>query len=295
MDITTQQLRCFVAVADHLHFGRAAQSLHLSPSTVSENIAVLEKRTRRPLLQRTPRNVTLTHAGADLLPLAKQALAAMDEVIGWSRGGSERIVVRVGLMVSSARFRQTMAVATAAMPDVTWEIKHLGLDGAHDALTDDDVDCAFVTEAGQAPKDLRAQPLWDEGCVVVVREDHRLATQTFLTRADLSGETLIAVRDSETSSRWLRSLVGDTDDITLRPIAHSFEEILELCGVGAGINIAGESATESYARPGIRFIPFPDAPRLTTYLCLPRRRPDPTLTEFVAVVERTVRTHRSFG
>ncbi|MGV9709505.1 LysR family transcriptional regulator [Gordonia sp. NPDC003424] len=295
MDITTQQLRCFVAVAEHLHFGRAAESLHLSPSTVSENVSVLEKRTRRPLLQRTPRRVTLTAAGAELLPLARQALASMDEVVEWSEGGRRRTSVRVGLMVSSARFRATMAAATAAMPEVTWEIKHLGLDGAHRALADDEVDCAFVTEAGAAPKGVRAQPLWDEGCVVVMRDDHRLAAQTSVTREDLSGETLIAVRDSDTSSRWLQTLVGDTADLTLRPIAHSFEEILELCGVGAGVNLAGESAAESYARPGIRFIPFATAPRLTTYLCLPRRRPDPTLAEFADVVARTVRDARSFG
>ncbi|MFW0794408.1 LysR family transcriptional regulator [Gordonia sp. CPCC 205515] len=294
MDITTQQLRCFVAVAEHLHFGRAAQSLHLSPSTVSENIAVLEKRIRRPLLQRTPRHVTLTAAGTELLPLARQALAAMDEVVEWSGGGRRRTAVRVGLMVSSARFRATMSAATAAMPEVTWEIKHLGLDGAYRALADDEVDCVFVTEAGEAPKDVRAQPLWNEGCVVVVRDDHRLANRPAITRADLSGETLIAVRDSETSSRWLHTLIGDTDDVVLRPIAHSFEEVLELCSVGAGINIAGESAAESYARPGIHFIPFPTAPRLTTYLCLPQR-PNPTLVDFIDVVEHSVRDQRTFG
>lgn len=283
MDITPAQLRCFAAVAEHLHFGRAAEALHLSPSTVSENVATLERRAGRALLRRG-RTVTLTPAGEQLRPIAQRALAALDDVNTWVSGTHTGETIRVGLMVSSRRFRTVLADATTAMPDVAWEVKHLGFDGSHRALADGDVDCAFITEVGESPADLHAVPLWSEGCVVVVRDDHTLARKHSLTRADLNGETLIAGRTPESSGRWLSTLLGDTAGLHVRPIAHNFDEILELCGVGAGLNIAGESAAEAYARPGLRFVPIDDLPRLTTYLCLPTSETPAAVARFVQVI-----------
>ncbi|MEE3852027.1 LysR family transcriptional regulator [Gordonia sp. LSe1-13] len=289
MDITPQQLRCFVAVAENLHFGRAADSLHLSPSTVSENVAALERRTGHDLLRRS-RSVSLTAAGEDLLPLAREALSALDAVGAWGTAARSRATIRVGLMVSSRRFRTVMAHATAAMPDVTWEIKHLGFEGSHRALAHNEVDCAFLTEAGDGPTHLDAARLWDEGSVVVLRDDHPLAQRGAIRRDDLAGQTVIMGPTTGASAVWTQALLGDTADLHIRPIAQNFDEILELCGMGAGINIAGESAAEAYARPGLRFVPTTGLPRLTTYLC---RRPDPPgpeLDRFVQVVSTAAQT-----
>lgn len=289
MDITTQQLRCFVAVAENLHFGRAAAALHLSPSTLSENVAALEKRVGRPLLRRSPR-VALTAAGEELLPLAGRALSAMDDVHEWSTDARKQDTIRVGLMVSSRRFRTVMAGATDVMSQVSWEIKHLGFDGSYRALADDVVDCAFVTEAGPVPADVRAMPLWKEGCVVVMRDDHPLARRAGVRRADLSGETVIGGRTSDSSSRWLTTLLGDLGDVRVQSIAADFDEILELCGVGAGINIAGESAAGAYARPGLSFIPLLDLPDLVTHLCLSPNTSSAHVLEFARIVTDLARS-----
>ncbi|MGV8872575.1 MAG: LysR family transcriptional regulator [Rhodococcus sp. (in: high G+C Gram-positive bacteria)] len=286
MDITIQQLRCFVAAAEQLHFGRAAQQVHVSPSTFSENVATIERRIGRALFVRDARKVRLTGAGTDLLPLARHAVAGMNDVVRWAEQRSATPKsVRVGLMVSSARFRAVMAAAIPALPQFDWEIRHLGFTGAYRALDDGEVDCAFITEARGVPARYSASPQWAENAVVVMPVGHRLAERDTLTAADLSGESLIAVRDSEVSDRWLPAFLGPTPDVETLPIAHTFEEVVELCIAGLGINIAGESARFSFANDALVFKPLSGVPELTTYLCRSPRTSVEHLAPFVDVLD----------
>lgn len=286
MDITTQQLRCFVAAAEQLHFGRAAQQVHLSPSTFSENVATIERRIGRALLVRDARTVRLTAAGVDLLPLARHALAGMDDVVRWAEQGSVLPKsVRIGMMVSSARFRAVMAAAIPALPQFDWEIRHLGFNSAYRALDDGEVDCAFVTEATDVPARYAPEPQWTENAVVVMPVGHRLAERDILTVADLSGESVISVRHSEVSDRWLPALLGPAPDVETLPVAHTFEEVVELCIAGLGINIAGESARFAFANNALVYVPLSGVPELTTYLCRSPRTSTSHLAPFVDVLD----------
>jgi DNA-binding transcriptional LysR family regulator len=75
-----QQLRCFVAVAEELHFGRAARRLEMLPSALGRHIRLLEEDLSARLLARTTRNVALTEDGAALLEEARLLLAKTDEL-----------------------------------------------------------------------------------------------------------------------------------------------------------------------------------------------------------------------
>lgn len=169
-----------------------------------------------------------------------------------------------------------MSVAAQQMPQVQWEIRQLGFLGCYEALTRNEVDCAFVAEIGAAPAEgVEALPLWEEGCVAVLSERHRLAGRESVALAELADETFVAVQDETTSSRWLSAVVAPEGAVPkVLSVARGFEEVLELVGAGLRINIAGTSAPETYAREGLRFVPVIDAPTVTTYLCLrPGRRP----------------------
>lgn len=285
MDITTQQLRCFVAAAERLHFGRAAQHMHLSPSTFSENVATFERRIGRALFVRDARKVNLTAAGDELLPLARQALASMDDVVRWAEQRSAAPKnLRIGLMVSSPRFRAVIAAAIPALPRLDWEIRHLGFTGCYQALDDREVDCAFITEAMEVPPRYAPRALWTEGCVVVMPTGHRLAGREFLTPSDLWGESLNSVREEKMSDRWLPALLGPDADVETLPIAHTFEEVVELCIAGLGINLAGESARTTFASDVLAFVPLHGVPQLTTYICRSPEADDAHLVPFFDLV-----------
>jgi DNA-binding transcriptional LysR family regulator len=277
VDLTTHHLRCFLAVAGELHFGRAAASLHLSPSSLSGQISALERRLGRPLFQRSSRSVELTEFGRELLPLADKAVSAMQEVLDWAGSEAATPTLRVGLMVSSPQFRDIMAAAAERMSDVQWQIRQLGFLGCHAALERGDIDCAFVTEVGDVPaSNVDALPLWEEGSVLVVPAAHRLADRASVRLEDVAGETFLSVEDEEVSERWYARIAALGPEPRVLRTARNFEDILEMCGAGLGVNIADASAPLTYRRPGLSFVPIADAPPSTTFLYMPRSpRPAP--------------------
>src|SRR3954447_11776614 len=97
MDVHLRDLRYFVAIAEHLHFTRAAEALHVSQPTLSKQVRALEGQLRVPLFERDRRAVRLTPAGAALLPHARAVLEA------WSRAEQE-------LAEAAAAHRATLVV-----------------------------------------------------------------------------------------------------------------------------------------------------------------------------------------
>lgn len=289
MDVTAHQLRCFLAVAEELHFGHAAAGLGLSSSSLSQQIATLERRVSRPLFRRSSRSVELTDDGRYLVPLAMEAVAAMGAVLMWADDAVATTDLRVGLMVSHPMSGRILAAAAEQMTGVSWHIRQLGFSECYEALLQGDVDCVFVTEIGDAPvREIEVLPLWEEGCVVILSERHRLADRASVGLAELAEEVFISDEGREDSSRWLTAATAP-DGFTPKvlPVARGVEEVLAAVGAGLGINIAGMSALGTYARPGLRFVPVIDAPAATTYLCLLPRRLSGPLEEFTRLAVAT--------
>lgn len=285
MDLTAAHLRSFLAVAEELHFGRAAEKLHVSPSSISEHVATLEHRTGKTLFHRTSRSVTLTEDGVRLLPLAQRAVAAMDEVVAWAKTDAERTTIRIGLAVFSTQFRAIYAAAQQHMPDIDWQITQLGFADPFRAVLDGDVDCALIPATGPLPRRILATPLWADSCVLIVAQTHRLAHRTAVEVGELLDETFITVGDASTSAHWLGPELRDAPR-TL-PMARNFDEVLELCAAGVGVNVAGASGAAIYQRPGVRFIPISDLNDRTTYLCVARGRSSGAIRRFTRLASRT--------
>ncbi|MBF6196258.1 LysR substrate-binding domain-containing protein [Nocardia implantans] len=275
MSITVPQARSFLAVAEDLNYTRAARRLHMSPSSLSEQITTIERRLGRRLFRRTSRHVELTESGAALRPLATRLVEAADELEHWATTGPTTI--RLGCPVSSPRFRALLAMLTTTMPEVEWRVRRLPFAQAYSALIGATVDCVFVAETAAPPASVQAIALWREDAIVVLPDDHRLASRELLHVDDLLGETFVTTEDPATSERWLAGISpGGAPPKTL-PAASTLDEALDLCGAGMGINIAGSFAPDTYARKGIRFIPLEGVPPRTTYLCLRREAHSPGL------------------
>lgn len=284
VDLTAAHLRSFLAVAEELHFGRAAEKLHVSPSSISEHVATLEHRIGKTLFNRTSRSVTLTEDGVRLLPLAQRAVSAMDEVVAWAKSDAERTSIRVGLAVFSTQFRAIYAAAHQGMPEIDWQITQLGFADPFRAVLDGDVDCALIPAAAPLPRRILATPLWADSCVLIVAETHRLADRTAVGVSELLDETFITVGDASTSAHWLGSVLRDAPR-TL-PIARNFDEVLELCAAGVGVNVAGASGAEIYQRPGVRFVPISDLEDRMTYLCVAKGRSSAAIRRFTRLAAR---------
>lgn len=197
MNVTLRQLRVFIAVAEALHFTRAADSLHLSQSSVSTLIRELEENLGLRLFDRHTRMLRLTQAGAEILPLARKAVADLDSVIGSSAQLKTLNRGRVSMAVASVQ-------AALVMPQVIREYC-VGNPGVkvvlHDVAQDEvlqmvragEVDFGLGTASGSR-HDLGTQTLWTEVFVAVLPPDHPFASKRELTWRDLKDVPIIGPR-----------------------------------------------------------------------------------------------------
>lgn len=261
MSVTAIQLRYFVAVAEHLHFSRAAAALHISGPTLSQQIAKLEAAVGGRLLDRSPRHVELTDRGRRLLPLAAEADRSLRAVEAWARTDA-RGVLRVGIVAAGAGSAVSDALAelVRADPHLEVEIVRLRFSGVSRALKDGIVDVVVAPPAGGTQSGIRSEPIATEGRVLVVRDDHPLAARTSIGIGETDELPFVVSGEADGTARawWL----VDPRPSGVRPRvaaeADDVEGLLELCAAGIGANIAAASAATHYRRPRLAYVPIAD-------------------------------------
>ncbi|MEU6824288.1 LysR substrate-binding domain-containing protein [Streptomyces atriruber] len=193
-----QQLHYFVAVAETRHFTRAAEEVHVSQPSLSQQIRSLEKELGAELFSRARGNITLTDAGEALLPLARRILADAD---------TARIEVQELAQLRRGRIRlgATPSVCTGLLPDVlrAFHDRHPGIQllieegGSHDLVRElarGALDLALVVLPLPSPSPaLTTLELLREDLVVVSAPDARGLGRT-VRIADLQGERLVMFR-----------------------------------------------------------------------------------------------------
>ncbi|GLY29255.1 LysR substrate-binding domain-containing protein [Kineosporia sp. NBRC 101731] len=250
MDLDLRKLRYFVAVAQTLHFGRAAEELHIAQPVLSRQIRALEKDLGTPLLIRDSHGVALTDAGRQLLtdagPLLASTRAIRRRVTAAARSGQRLMVgFRAGITVTPAIRR-----FATGNPGVTVDMQRIEADDQAAMLLDGRIDIAYVRlpidEAG-----LRVIPLYTEPRVAVLPAGHRLAGKEQITEADLSGEPLLWSADAGTQPTR-----HPHPDAGYR--VRGVDETLEHVAAGRGIAFLARSATVFYSHPQISYVPVVD-------------------------------------
>ncbi|MYY03636.1 MULTISPECIES: LysR substrate-binding domain-containing protein [unclassified Streptomyces] len=277
MDLDLRKLRYFVAVADKLHFGRAADELHIAQPVLSRQIRALEKDLGTLLLTRDSHGVSLTDAGRQLLtdagPLLASAHAARRRVTVAARG-SRRITVgfRAGIAVAPA-----VQVFATQHPDVLVDVQRIDWDDQAPMLLDGRIDLGYVRlpidEAG-----LRVAPLYTEPRVAVLPVGHRLAGKDEVTEADLAGEPLVWHADTSTQpTRHPHPNAGY--------LARGVDETLEHVAAGRGISFLARSATVFYSHPDVIYVPVPDLAPDQVCLAVPTSRISPVVDDFFTAAQ----------
>jgi DNA-binding transcriptional LysR family regulator len=186
VDLDSALLRAFVATAEENHFGRAAQRLFLTQQALSKRIKRLEEELGVKLLERTNRRVELTDAGRRLLPVARDAVDAID-AIGASVGTGERSV-RVDVLFEYLAPIGWIRAAVEQDPDLRVEVSSRGnLRPTVPALRRGDFDVAFGRAmADPWPQDILRRPAVLEPIGLLVGVAHELASRRQITLAQLA-------------------------------------------------------------------------------------------------------------
>ena len=174
-----RQLRYFVAVAEELHFGRAAARLHIASPSLSQQIKALERDLAVRLFDRSSTGVALTSAGAELVPVARRALAAADEVEDAARriADGRSTVLRLGFLAFSltTTTRRLLTEFGRHAPAVTVQLRQHEWDDPSAGLLGSTTDAAFVRMPFTGADTLEVLVLEREPVLVVAGRDHRLA------------------------------------------------------------------------------------------------------------------------
>jgi DNA-binding transcriptional LysR family regulator len=248
MDPDLRLLRSFVAVADDLHFGRAAERLRIAQPALSQQIRRLERDLGVQLLERTSRSVALTPAGRVLRDRARSLLARarldVEETIRVGRGEQGRL--DVGFVVSALplgpiervqRFRERF-------PDVRVELTEGYTSRLLTRIVRGELDIAIVRDPD--PTDgVRFERFRTEPFVAAVPAGHRLAGRRSVRGPELAGDPFVffpAEAGSLATERNLAPVVVDGRVPTVVQEATTWATVLHLVGAGMGVTVAPESA-----------------------------------------------------
>src|SRR5918998_3043719 len=195
-----RQLRYFVAVAEELHFGRAAERLHVAQPAVSQQVGRLERELGVRLLERTSRRVALTGDGMRLLDEARAALSAVDRVraVAADLVAGRAAVLRVGTTPGvGPRLSRAAAKLRAEVPDLTLTLVDGTLAAHVAALRAGELDIALA-RGTVAARDLQARVVWRDPLQVMLPAAHPAAAGPTVPVTALADLTLrLPDRDSD--------------------------------------------------------------------------------------------------
>lgn len=254
------QLRCFVAVAEELHFGRAARRIDMLPAALGRNIRLLEETLGARLFHRTTRSVSLSQDGAAILNDVCALIARVDELALRFRhtGRSRAQFLRVGAIDTAAAGLIPMLLPDFRIrhPDVTVRLREDKTIRLLPKLVSGAIDMAFVRPPERCDKRIVFHDLFHESAVVVVPARHPLGRRKTLSIRSLVGQPLIVPdRRSRPHSHDLTIKLFGAAGLppTIGQVAEEKQTIVNLIAANIGIAIVPRW-TSRLAVPGVRFI-----------------------------------------
>jgi DNA-binding transcriptional LysR family regulator len=256
-----RHLRYFVAVAEELHFRRAADRLHVAQPAVSEQVRKLEQELGVKLFDRTQRSVSLTIAGSAFLEESRHVLRHAEVAQHAARTAAEQVTMRlrIGYLPDSLPSGVSKALrhlATSA-PRVQVQLETGPALGLIEGLRAQRLD-AVVTSLPAPVTGLRSTLLDVQRAVAVLPTGHARAHDAAMALERLAPERLLMLpRDANPA--FHNAVVAACHDAGLAPEfveagTSRVEDVLLTVAAGAGIALLPESVGERYATPGVRFV-----------------------------------------
>ena len=283
-----RHLRYFVAVAEELHFGRAAARLHIQQPPLSRQIQDLESELGFPLFERSRRRVELTPAGAALLGRTRQVFDALEVAIHDARSASEgdsgRLVVGYPSSLAYSGLTELLRAFRTRFPSVELSLRELPPGEQIDGLKAGNLDVGFVRTSLDDPS-LAADLVRREALMVVLPDDHRLATRRSIPLAALASEPFVLFPRARGPAFFdqLMALCGSAG-FTPRIVQEAPQlDIVSMVAAGFGVSIM-PSSMRNFRRPGLAFRAIVGAPQLELLIVWRHQNLSPALHKFVDLV-----------
>lgn len=265
LPVELRQLRYFVAVAEELHFGRAADRLHMSQSPLSRAIRELEREIGLVLFVRTTRRVELTPAGTALLERARRALEEVDHAIGDARRAAEPAsdVVAIGYgPLSRHPARQIAEAHMLRAPDTPLRLDEDLTPGLLERVATGELAAAVVFSTPSAARrhGVRIDALRDEPLLAALPALHPYAEAEAIPIGAFAAEQVLLPREpaGRAFNVWLRAVIraaGYELERTLETLSAPWDRRMLPVAEGHAVSaIVAEWLTTPI--PGVRAVPF---------------------------------------
>lgn len=270
-ELETRELEYFLAVAEDLHFGRAAVRLSIAQPALSKAIRRIEARLGVPLFVRSSRHVELTPAGKALQEHGRHALNAVSAAVRNARRAADtqshlRLVLKPG---GDAGLLSGILAEYSHEPDARRvDILFSGPADRADFLRDGRADVGLLYKPLDDLDGLAHETLFTEDRVAIVPSGHRLDGRESVRLSDLEGETL---------PRWKGIPGGDGDG----PQVVDVVQMLQMISVGRMIGVLPRSLVTPIPA-GLARIPVADAPPSSLVVAWNEHDRRPVLAAFVA-------------
>lgn len=257
-----RDLHYLVAVAEHGHFGRAAEACHVSQPALSMQLKKLEEELGVQLFERSRKQVRTTKAGREILVRAKQVLQGAEEIRRIAAASQDPFAGEVTLgafpTLAPYFFPLILPALGRALPKLTFLLVEEKTEQLLAMLKKGELDAAFL--ALPVPEEgLSVFPLWEDPFVLAVGKSHRLASCAQVMAADMAGEDLLLLEEGhclrdQALSFCHRMGTGERRDFR----ATSLETLRQMVASGVGITLMPQIARRE--GDGLTYIPFAGQP-----------------------------------
>jgi LysR family transcriptional activator of glutamate synthase operon len=261
-----RQLECVVAVAKFKNFTQAARAIHLSQSSLSQQIKKLEKELGIKIFERNTRNIKITPVGAEFINHALRVLSEINQVHSTIKEylTTNRGQIKIGMMpvVSYYQLTQQISQFQKSYPGIKLHFTEAECEKLHDMVLKSEVDVAMLSEIEPEPR-LQMIRLINDRLYLVTNSLHPLATKESVSLTDLAYEKLII---PNSDSGLYRNLIDACHKVNFVPRIYyqcsQVETILDFVRNGLGITLLSKTVASRFSNQDLVIIPVvPAIPR----------------------------------
>ncbi|MCA8326013.1 MAG: LysR substrate-binding domain-containing protein [Burkholderiaceae bacterium] len=287
-----RHLRCFLAVAEELHFARAAERLHIEQSPLSRAIKELEEDLGVALFVRTTRSTRLTRAGELFLEHARRVFSALeqarDSVKAAANGFHGQLRVALSDGITPSRLPTLLALCRQEEPEVELRFFEVPLSQQIKGLHDDLYDVGFA-QSDEVGDGITTLPVWSDALMVAVPARHPLLAHKRIPLDELLRYPLVLCDPQACEShakhvdRVLRR--ADMEPLVAERVA-TCDLMMALVSAGFALGLTGQAHIAASREAGVVARPLAlRVPPLTTYLLRLEGDPSDVLTRFIERVQ----------